>query len=91
MQPIIKPPELAGRGGVWFRSGAVELHLGVDADFVAAQKAHPGILVDDLDGLSRLLADSGYPVTLDDAFPGFRRFYASDPFGNRLEFLQPLQ
>ena len=29
-------------------------------------------------------------MTWDAEFPGHRRFYAADPFGNRLEFLEPL-
>ena len=90
MQEVAKPPELAPRGGAWFRSGEVELHLGVDEDFRPARKAHPGILVTDLDDLVRRLADAGQDAAWDDRFPGFRRIYARDPFGNRLEFLQTL-
>jgi catechol 2,3-dioxygenase-like lactoylglutathione lyase family enzyme len=84
-----KPPVLAARGGCWFRGGGLEVHLGVEADFVPARKAHPGILVSDLDSLAARLRDAGVEVIWDGEFPGHRRFYASDPFGNRLEFLQP--
>lgn len=90
MGEIAKPPQLAARGGAWFRSGALELHLGVDEDFAPARKAHPGILLDDPDALDALavrLADAGTTVQVDDAFPGYRRFYADDPFGNRLELM----
>jgi catechol 2,3-dioxygenase-like lactoylglutathione lyase family enzyme len=87
---IDKPPVLAARGGVWFRSGALELHLGIEDDFRPAGKAHPGILVSDLDGLVERLRAAGQEVTWDADFPGFRRVYAHDPFGNRLEFLQPV-
>ena len=41
MAEIAKPAHLAARGGVWFQCGALQLHLGVDAHFVPAQKAHP--------------------------------------------------
>ncbi len=51
MTEIDKPPVLAARGGAGFRAGGVELHLGVGADCRAAAKAHPGILVNDLDDL----------------------------------------
>lgn len=87
---IDKPPELAARGGAWFRAGRLELHLGVEDGMRPAAKAHPGILVDDLDGVVARLAADGQAVTGDDAFPGFRRIYAHDPFGNRLEFLEPV-
>lgn len=90
MVEIEKPPALAARGGAWFRAGGVELHLGVEEDFRPCRKAHPGVLVDDLDGLVSRLAAAGHDMTCDDNFPGHRRIYAHDPFGNRLEFLQPL-
>jgi catechol 2,3-dioxygenase-like lactoylglutathione lyase family enzyme len=89
MTEISKPAVLAERGGAWFRAGGLELHLGVDSEFRPARKAHPGILVEDLDALSERLAAAGCTVQFDDDFPGFRRFYAADPFGNRLEFLEP--
>ena len=88
MEEIDKPEELAKRGGVWFRDGDLELHLGVQDPFSPATKAHPGILVDDLDAVAAALAEAGYETTSDDLFPGFRRFYVNDGFGNRLEFLE---
>ncbi len=90
LDEVTKPPELAARGGAWFRSGALEIHLGVEGGFTPARKAHPGILTDDLDGLAARLAAAGHEVRPDGAFPGHRRFYVDDCFGNRLEFLQPL-
>jgi catechol 2,3-dioxygenase-like lactoylglutathione lyase family enzyme len=89
MTEVEKPPALAARGGCWFRRGGLEVHLGVASDFVAAPKAHPGILVDGLDLLATRLTDAGVEVRWDPDFPGYRRFYADDPFGNRLEFLEP--
>jgi catechol 2,3-dioxygenase-like lactoylglutathione lyase family enzyme/cold shock CspA family protein len=89
MVELDKPPALAARGGCWFRGGDLEVHLGVEDPFAPARKAHPGILVDGLRALAARLEAGGHPVAWDDAFPGHDRFYAADPFGNRLEFLQP--
>lgn len=89
MTEVPKPPALAGRGGCWFQAGGVELHLGVEAEFRPARKAHPGILVEDIDACADRLTAAGAPVDWDDGFPGHRRFYSADPYGNRLEFLEP--
>ena len=84
-----KPPVLAARGGCWFAGGGLEVHPGVETEFVPARKAHPGILVGDLRALATRLEQSGAQVTWDPEFPGHDRFYSADPFGNRLEFLEP--
>jgi DNA-binding transcriptional MerR regulator/catechol 2,3-dioxygenase-like lactoylglutathione lyase family enzyme len=89
MTELQKPPVLAARGGCWFRGGGLELHLGVEDPFIAAKKAHPGLLIDNLSGLAAALERAGRTVTWDGDFPGYSRFYAHDPFGNRLEFLEP--
>ncbi|GAA2752714.1 VOC family protein [Amnibacterium kyonggiense] len=89
MLELEKPAVLAARGGCWFRGGGVELHLGVEDPFAPARKAHPGVLVDDVAAVAAALEQAGHAVVWDDAFPGFRRCYAADPFGNRLEFLEP--
>lgn len=89
LEEVDKPPALAARGGCWFRGGALEVHCGVEADFALARKAHPGIVVDDLDEVVTRLGKAGVEVAPDDNFPGYRRVHAHDPFGNRLEFLEP--
>ncbi|MFI5916867.1 VOC family protein [Dactylosporangium sp. NPDC051541] len=89
-EEIAKPPVLAARGGCWFRGHGIELHIGVEQDFRPARKAHPGLLVDNLDVWAARLSTAGYDVAFDDDFPGMRRFYSQDCHGNRLEFLQPL-
>jgi len=86
---VLKPPALAARGGCWFRGSGIELHLGVEQDFRPARKAHPGLLVSDLDAWAERLRDAGFPVLFDDEYPGMRRFYSEDVHGNRLEFLEP--
>lgn len=90
LQELAKPPVLAARGGCWFRGHGIELHLGVERDFHPARKAHPGLLVSDLDSWAGRLSAAGAPVVFDDDFPGMRRFFSEDPHGNRLEFLEPI-
>ncbi|WP_306215434.1 VOC family protein [Actinoplanes sp. RD1] len=90
MTELDKPAALQKRGGCWFRRDDWELHLGVERDFVPARKAHPGVLVEDLDALARALEAARRPVAWDSEFPGHRRFYSADDHGNRLEFLQPV-
>jgi catechol 2,3-dioxygenase-like lactoylglutathione lyase family enzyme len=88
MGEVAKPPTLASRGGVWFRAGEQQLHVGIEDSFVPARKAHPAFAVDDLDSLAERLKAGGISVTWDEAVPGQRRFFTADPFGNRLEFVQ---
>jgi catechol 2,3-dioxygenase-like lactoylglutathione lyase family enzyme len=89
MSEVAKPPALAARGGLWVRADRLELHLGVEADFRPARKAHPGIRVRNLDGLAAHLAEHGVAVEWDESlFPGHRRCYVADPIGNRLEFIE---
>ena len=87
---VPKPPHLAARGGCWFESDGVKVHLGVEADFRPARKAHPALLVDDLAALVERLAEAGVPLRDDEPLDGYDRVYADDPFGNRLELLEPL-
>ena len=86
-----KPANLATRGGVWFRRGSLRLHLGVEAEFRPARKAHPAFLVKGLAALAERCRDAGHTPTTDEPLEGFQRVYVSDPFGNRLELLEPEQ
>jgi hypothetical protein len=89
MVELPKPATLAERGGCWFTGGAAVLHLGVEADFRAARKAHPAFVVKDLDVIERTVRLAGYETTRsDNELPGVRRFHSFDPFGNRLELQQ---
>jgi catechol 2,3-dioxygenase-like lactoylglutathione lyase family enzyme len=87
MVEVEKPSLLAGRGGVWFAQGDVQIHLGVEEDFRPARKAHPAIRVADGGRLRETLAKAGFPVREDDAIHGVSRFYTDDCFGNRIEFI----
>ena len=85
---IPKPPNLAKRGGCWFERGDLKVHLGVEADFRPARKAHPAFLVEDLAAVTRVLRSAGYEPKLDEPLEGYDRIYVDDPFGNRIELLQ---
>ena len=89
LEELEKPVPLRARGGAWFRVGAQQLHVGVAEPFAPARKAHPALRVrpDALDDLAGRLTAAGVEVRWDDALPGARRFYANDPWGNRLEFV----
>ncbi|CAA9577661.1 MAG: hypothetical protein AVDCRST_MAG19-3557 [uncultured Thermomicrobiales bacterium] len=85
-----KPANLARRGGVWFGTGNLDLHLGVDPAFRPATKAHIAYRVADLPALRRRLAEAGHTPVDDEPLPGYDRFYVDDPFGNRVELLEEL-
>lgn len=85
---IAKPAPLAARGGCWFAGAGVQIHLGVEDAFAPARKAHPALLVADLAASRVALEAAGVPIVPDDTLPDVRRFYAADPFGNRIEFIQ---
>jgi catechol 2,3-dioxygenase-like lactoylglutathione lyase family enzyme len=87
---IEKPAPMRATGGVWFRlAGGHELHVGVEQDFVPARKAHPALRVTagEIGDLAERLAAAGAPVEWDERYPGVRRFFTRDPWGNRIELL----
>jgi catechol 2,3-dioxygenase-like lactoylglutathione lyase family enzyme len=86
MTELPKPPELAKRGGCWFASGDVQVHLGVDPEFRPARKAHPGLRCADLAALLERLRAAGIHYEEDRAAFTPRAF-VHDPFGNRIELL----
>lgn len=83
-----KPEPLARRGGAWFECGALQLHLGVDADFRAARQAHPALRVRGLAALAQTLERAGHAVKGDTPLAGRERVFTSDPFGNRIELIE---
>jgi len=86
-----KPAALASRGGAWFESGNVRLHLGVDNDFHSARKAHPAFVVDDLDQFIERIQEAGYEVdTSQPALDGYVRAHVYDPFANRIELMEKI-
>jgi catechol 2,3-dioxygenase-like lactoylglutathione lyase family enzyme len=88
LERVPKPAALVSRGGCWFARDGVHVHLGVEAGFRAAHKAHPAFVVDDLDALAATAAELGVDVRWDDELPDVKRCYVDDPFGNRIELIQ---
>ena len=89
LEDVPKPAQLGRRGGAWFESGSVRVHLGVEDPFRPARKAHPAFLVGDLAALCARFDAAGHPYRVDDSLPGHERIYTHDPFCNRIELLQP--
>lgn len=86
----VPKPAILSASGCWFESDALKLHIGVDQNFTPARKAHPALLVDDLASLRERLETAGVPVRDDKPVEGYARFFAEDPFGNRIEFMQKI-
>jgi len=84
---VPKPADMAGRGGAWFEAGNVQVHLGVEADFRANDKAHVAFLVTDPLDLAEQARAAGFKVKDDNDLPGHVRAFLYDPFGNRIEVL----
>lgn len=91
LKEVAKPANLAKRGGCWFESGDVKVHLGVESEFRPALKAHPAFEVDDLDTLVVSLATAGFQARTDEPLEGWRRVYVNDPFGNRIELMKRIR
>ncbi len=87
---VAKPAHLAVRGGCWFETATAKVHLGVEADFQPARKAHPALLVDDLAALAERLEAAGVEVRTEGGLDGYDQRYVDDPFGNRIELLERL-
>jgi catechol 2,3-dioxygenase-like lactoylglutathione lyase family enzyme len=87
MVEMPKPAELAKRGGCWFASGDVQIHLGVEEDFRAAKKAHPALRCGAYEEMTSRLRTAGMDVRDDTSIPGVRRCHFMDPFGNRIELV----
>ncbi|HXL96823.1 MAG TPA: VOC family protein [Steroidobacteraceae bacterium] len=86
---VPKPADMAKRGGCWFESGDLKVHLGVEQQFRPARKAHPAFIVSDLVALVARLRSAGSPLTEDRSLTEYDRFFVEDPFGNRIELMGP--
>jgi catechol 2,3-dioxygenase-like lactoylglutathione lyase family enzyme len=86
---VEKPASMAERrNSIWFAAGAANVHLGIEADFHPAKRAHPALVVEGLDEILASCERAGLPTKPDTSFNGFRRFHVFDPFGNRLELME---
>ena len=85
---VEKPAAMRVRGGMWFQAGPVGIHLGVEPGFQPSAKAHPALVVDDLDALVARVTAAGCPWKPSDELPGVRRGHITDPFGNRIELIE---
>lgn len=88
MAEVAKPAHLADNGGCWFEAGAAHIHLGAENGHVPARKAHPALLVDDLQALRRKLSAVGVDFVPGKPLDGYIRGDIADPFGNRIELMQ---
>jgi len=88
---IEKPEALQHRGGFWLQVGDRQVHVGTeDGVERKASKAHLAYQVDDVTTWRSYLEQHGITVLESISIPGFARFEARDPFGNRFECIQPL-
>jgi catechol 2,3-dioxygenase-like lactoylglutathione lyase family enzyme len=85
---IPKPAPLNASGGMWFVTGATQLHIGSQADFVPAKKAHPAFVIEDFEGYCALLRTHAVDVREEVQVAGRRRAGIEDPFGNRIELIE---
>ena len=86
---IEKPEPLKPSGGVWYKAGNIELHLGVEENFTAGKKkAHPAFVVEGLNRIKVHLLQNGVDIKEEIQIEGRRRFSFYDPFGNRIEFME---
>jgi catechol 2,3-dioxygenase-like lactoylglutathione lyase family enzyme len=86
---IKKPAELDQRGA-WLAQGPVNLHLGEENNFEAAPRAHPALLIDNIDELLDNAKRAGRTLRIDEGPVGYKRASVFDPFGNRIELMQKL-
>ena len=86
---IAKPAEL-DQSGAWLTQGPVNLHLGEEKEFVPSKRAHPALLVDNIDQLIEKAQRGGHPLRMDNGPAGYKRGSVFDPFGNRIELMQKL-
>jgi catechol 2,3-dioxygenase-like lactoylglutathione lyase family enzyme len=87
---IAKPLHLTARGGCWFENENVKIHLGIEREFRPATKAHPALRVSGFAELLERCRKGGYPVVDDEPLEGYHRAYVADPFGNRIEVMEPV-
>jgi catechol 2,3-dioxygenase-like lactoylglutathione lyase family enzyme len=92
LKEVGKPKSLETRGGFWLQAGDRQIHVGVeDGVDRSATKAHVAYAVTELEAWRAKLRQAGVEVLDGIPIPGYRRFEFRDPFGNRVEFIEPLE
>lgn len=89
---IEKPLQLQKRGGLWLVVGTNELHIGTEEGVDRTKtKAHVAYEVEELSAVRAHLQSHNIEIIESVPIPNYDRFEIRDPFGNRIEFIQPLQ
>lgn len=89
LNEIDKPETLKASGGVWYKAGDIELHLGVEENFnPVKKKAHPAFVVEGLNRIKVHLLQNGVDIKEEIQIEGRKRFSFYDPFDNRIEFME---
>ncbi len=85
---IPKPEELRARGGAWFQTGNLQMHVGIDPDASPRSKRHVCFLVSDLTVARAKVVSKGVAIEEENVAEGLSRFFIRDPAGNRIEIGQ---
>src|SRR5260370_16435768 len=70
LRELPKPDALVGCGGMWYQTGDLALHIGLDPAYRPPTKAHPPLLVRDLEALPARLDQAGSPLQSALQIPG---------------------
>jgi catechol 2,3-dioxygenase-like lactoylglutathione lyase family enzyme len=90
LSEIEKPDSLKTRGGFWIQLGGQQIHVGTeDGVDRQATKAHIAYAVQDVWAWQEKIIAYGLKVADSIPIPGYNRFEFRDPFGNRVEFIEP--
>ncbi|WP_397537801.1 VOC family protein [Rummeliibacillus pycnus] len=87
-EEVEKPETLKKNGGVWFASGNIQVHIGIEEPFSPSKKAHPAFEIDNIEELKIYFSKNQVEYVEDELLPGANRIYIFDPFGNRIELLE---
>ena len=86
---VPKPESLLSHGGMWYHCGNVEVHIGIDP-VTQRTKGHPAFEVHGLTQIRQHLENHGIKIKEEPLIPDRQRFSFTDPFGNKIEFLEYL-
>lgn len=91
LKEVPKPATLAARGGFWLQLGDLQIHVGTEDGIDRTEtKAHLAYQVQDLPRWRQKLEAAGIEIGDSAPIPGHHRFEFRDPFGNRVELIEPV-